>query len=242
MTPNGRAQTGWRLALGGLALALATNGCSALIAHSGVSSVSEIDRPQTRAEVRDAFGEADETGTCPDGRPVERRAIRRNLPDYPCSFDLRARQLCYHPGFLLVEPLMFPVAVAASYRAKLHYTFVYDADDRVLWRYDRAVSPVERFDVAVDQLPDALSRRLTDGGCPSWEACLTSYAEEVRRRAACVEFSLYPEQEAMLHDLIMVAAYVDAGRLSKDIALARIERCASVKSYMSSCVPPTPGE
>jgi hypothetical protein len=56
MTPTRRARIRCRVTLGGLALA-------------------KVLRRETRAEVREALGVAEETGTCPDGRLVERRAI-----------------------------------------------------------------------------------------------------------------------------------------------------------------------
>ena len=128
--------------------------------------------------------------------------------------------------------------MARSERAKLHYTFVYDAEDRVLCRYDEAAVPLKRFALAISPLADALSRRLKANGCPSWATCLTGYAEEVRRHAACVERLLFPEQEATLRELITLAAYPEAGRLPKEFALMRIEQCARLKPDMSSCAPP----
>ncbi len=66
------------------ALGVATTGRSMLIAQSGISGVGEVYKPATRAEVRARFGEADETGTCPDGRGMERRSIRRQVK-WRCS-------------------------------------------------------------------------------------------------------------------------------------------------------------
>jgi hypothetical protein len=109
MRPNRGARIGRLLALGGFALVSATNGCSQLIAHSDVSSASEIYKPQTRVEVREAFGGADETGACPDGRPMERQSIRQKAP-YGCTSALRGRP-CLNPYLLFVEPLVFYLAV-----------------------------------------------------------------------------------------------------------------------------------
>ncbi len=74
----------WLWALCGAALGVATSGCSMLIAQSGVSGVGEVYKPAMRAEVRARFGEADEAGTCPDGRGMERRSIRRQVK-WRCS-------------------------------------------------------------------------------------------------------------------------------------------------------------
>lgn len=160
MSAHGGERNRWRVAPGGLALAVVTSGCSALIAHSGVRSVEEISKPETRVEVRAAFGEADKVRTSPEGRTVA----------------------------------------------------------------------------------DALSRRLKDDGCPSWERYLTVYAEEVRRRPACVDYALTSKQEAMLRQSRTLAADADAGRFPRDDALARIQWCAPLKPDRHSCVPPPSGE
>ncbi|MCK7478028.1 MAG: hypothetical protein M0C28_11800 [Candidatus Moduliflexus flocculans] len=113
----------------------------------------------------------------------------------------------------LADAFVIPVIAHRSEQAKLHYVFVYGADDRVLCRYDVAAAPLERFAVAIDPLADALSRQLKDDGCPSWERCLTVYTEEVRRRSVCVDYTLTSKQEAMLRQLRTLAADADAGRL-----------------------------
>jgi hypothetical protein len=100
----------------------------------------------------------------------------------------------------------------------------------------------ERFAAAVGSLTEALSRELKDDACPSWETCLAGYAEEVRRLAAGIDCPLSPNKEAILRDLIAVAASADAGRLSNEVALARIAQCAPVQFYMPWCVPPAPRE
>lgn len=249
MKANAGERNGWRVALGGLILAVGTSGCSALIAHSGVRSVEEISKPETRAEVRAAFGEADEVRTSPEGRTVERRKIRRRVP-WVCEGAAGATRggRCEALGWAyvytlgLADAFVIPVIAHRSEQAKLHYVFVYGADDRVLCRYDVAAAPLERFAVAIDPLADALSRQLKDDGCPSWERCLTVYAEEVRRRSVCVDYTLTSKQEAMLRQLRTVAADADAGRLPRNDALARIQWCAPLKPDMHSCVPPPSGE
>lgn len=249
MTPTETRQKRWLLALGGLALVVTTSCASVMVARSGVANVGEIYAPETRAEVRAAFGEADETRTRPDGFIVEERTIRQEVPEVCGGNAINSdRPRCIALGaayfFLLGLPELgvLPTTVARSERAKLHYTFVYDAEDRVLCRYGGPASLHERFAVAIAPVTEALSQRLAAEGCPSWETCVTGYAEEARRRAACVEYPLSPTEEATLRELITVAAYADAGRLSKDVARMRIAQCAPLKPNRPSCVPPPPGE
>jgi hypothetical protein len=85
--------------LGGLALVVAATDCSAPIAHSGVSSVEELDNPETRAEVREAFGEAYETGPCPDRRTLEESGCA--WPDL-CYFVF-ATVIRHRVGLLVTE-------------------------------------------------------------------------------------------------------------------------------------------
>ena len=228
MKPTGGRQGRWLLALSGLALVVATSGCSYAIATSGVSSVGEIFIPQTRAEVRAAFGEADETGTCPDGRLLERRSIRQQVRC--CCTDPNSREcgemVVWELGtFGFIEVLAVPLVAIDSELSKLHYAFVYGADDRVLYRYNVTSVPSTRFGEAVSPLIDSLFLQLEAGRCPSWEACLSAFAAEVRHRAACVDYPLTLQDEATLHLMQALAVDVDGGRLAPDDTLAELQRC-----------------
>src|SRR5512144_3163255 len=135
MEPTRRQQTRWWVLFGGAVLALATNGCSSLIASGGVSGANEIYKPETRA----AFGAADETGTCPNGRVVEHRWIRQQIPwgcTNPKDVNCRQMVMAYLQTFGLIALFVIPVVAVESEQAKLHYAFVYGEDDRVLYRYD----------------------------------------------------------------------------------------------------------
>jgi hypothetical protein len=242
MNPSEGRWRRWLVALCGAALAVATSGCSWLIAHSSVSSAGEIYKPETRAEVRAEFGEADETGTCPDGRPVELRWIRMRVPSvYEGAKDwLPPGKVLLSPGgvFLvgLAEVVATPVQAYRSEQAKHHYVFVYGADDRVVYRYHLAAAPPQRFGEVVNWLAYPLSKQLDEGGCPSWEACLSAFAAEVRHLGACVGYPLTPEDEETLHLLQALAADVDAGRLAPDETLAELKWC--LRSTPLSCLRP----
>ena len=242
MKPTGGRQGRWLLALGAITLAAAVSGCSALIAASGVSSQDEIYKPETRAEVREAFGEPDETGTCPDGRPVERRWIRQEVPEVwgdvlagaGRSTDIRdpILLLVYSP---VIELVAIPIQAYRSEQAKLHYAFVYGADDRVLYRYDVTAAPPERMVSAVHPLTVALYDQLEERGCPSWVGCVSAYAAEAQQQAACVGYTLTPEEAETLQLLEALAAEVDAGRLTPDDTLAELHWCLGSAPLSWSC-------
>jgi hypothetical protein len=227
MKPTTGGRNRWLVAVGGLALGLATSGCSSLIAQSsGVSSMSEALKLETRAEVRAFLGEAEETGTCPDGRTVERRAIRQQtkwvlsgLKD-EAGQDPRAYVL-----FPPAEVVALPIQAYRSEQAKFQYAWVYGADDRVLYRYNVAAAPADRFREAVRPVAAAVYLQLRKGECPSWERRLSAYAAEARQRAACVAYPLTPVDEATFHRVQTLAADADAGRIPPDEALAGIEAC-----------------
>ena len=242
VNPTRGGRNRWLLALSGVALVLATNGCSQVIAHSGVSSVSEIYKPQTRAEVHEAFGAADETGTCPDGRPVERRAIRQKDRSR-CLADWHSGFMCvtHSPYLVLLEPLAFPVIAVRSERNKLHYAFVYGADDRVAYRYDLADEPFARFWQTVPPLPsfwsgDSVSGQVEQASGASWAGRFSAFAEEVRHRAACVDYPLTSQDEETLQLMQVLAVEVDAGRLAPDDTLVEFEWCLSAAPF--SCLRP----
>ena len=242
MKPTRGTQTRWLLALGGVALVVATSGCSALIAHSGVSSASEIYKPETRAEVRAAFGEADETGTCPDGRPMERRSIPHKIPWFCRGTQcVPLRNLVELSLSVAVDTILFPLAAYQSERAKLHYAFVYGADDRVLYRYDVTAAPLTRFWQTFPSLTsfwfgDSPTGQVEKGGRATWEACVSAFAAEVRQRAACVDYPLTPQDEETLRLMQALAAEVDAGHLAPDDTLAEFEWC--LRSTPFSCLRP----
>jgi hypothetical protein len=217
------------VALGGLATALATSSCSALIANSGVSSVREIYKPETRAEVRAAFGEADETYTSVEGRTVEHRTIRRRVP-WVCQAPGPASACPMLGDFYiwtlgLADVFVIPVIATRSERAKLRYAFVYGADERVLCRYNVNAWPLQQFEEAVRPLTDSLFGQLDERGCPSWEACLSIFGVEVGKHAACLSYPLTPTEQETLRLVQALAADVDAGRLAPDETLAEIKRC-----------------
>jgi hypothetical protein len=148
MKPTTGGRNRWLQPLGAAVLAVTTSGCSGLIAHSGIANVAEIDKPETRAEVRAAFGGADETGICPDGRIVELRSIRQQV-QWVCAGQLGsppggrcdALGRAYIGTLGLADVFVIPFIAYRSEKAKLHYVFVYGADGRVLSRYPAYVLP-----------------------------------------------------------------------------------------------------
>lgn len=247
MNANLGVRRRWLWTVCGAALGVAASGCSMLIAQSGVSGVAELYKPETRAEVRERFGEADETGTCPDGRGMERRSIWQRVTwicKQPSGFaaetGCEGLREAYYWSLGLADVLAIPFQLYRSEQAKLHYAFVYGDDDRVLYRYDVTASPPGRFREAVGPLVYSVARQLEEGGCPGWGMCLSAYAEEARRRAACVGYALTPEDEGTFQRVHAIAADVDAGRIPKDDALAEIEACVGLRGPLVSCVPPAP--
>jgi hypothetical protein len=205
-----------------------TWGCSSMIANMGVSGRYELTSPQTRAEVRDLFGHADETGTCPDGRVVERFWIRQKIVWLDgCAPDFRGTRCellkdAYQGSYGLVEIFALPVNLYRSERAKLHYAFVYDKEDRVLYSYDLKTSPQRRFDDVMVPFSRAMYAQLTGGECNAWTRCLAEYAQEVRQRAACVGYALAPEEEQKLERMVAIGEAVDAGRIPHQEGMANI--------------------
>jgi hypothetical protein len=227
-------QRGWLLTFGAITLAAAVSGCSMLIAKSGISSVGEIDKPQTRAEVREAFGEPDETDTCPDGRIVERRTIRQQA-SWVCQGSSGCGE-AYLRTVGLFDVFVVPVQLYRMEQAKLHYAWVYGSDERVLYLYNVTSVPSTRFGEAVSPLTVALYGQLEERGCPSWVGCVSAFAAEVRQRAACVGYTLSPEEAETLQWLQALAAEVDAGLLAPDDTLAELQWCLG--STPLSCLRP----
>jgi len=216
-----------------------TCGCTSLIASSGVSDRGELSNPKTRAEVREQFGKPDETRTCPDGRVVESRWIRQQVkkiadPSYRPKVDNEYSdaflQGAWEGAFLgmylgslgLVDIIFVPVMAYRSEKAKLHYAFVYDEAGEVLYLYDLAASPTVQFDEAMRPLVLLLPWQLKGGECESWTACLTDYAQEARRRATCLGYTLCADEEQAFERMFAVGEGVDSGRISREDGLDEI--------------------
>jgi len=223
------------LAVLAVLVAFSTSGCSVLIARSGVPSSGALYYYKTRAEVWDQFGKPDDTSTCPDGRAVESRWIRQQIqvfdpPSGPAEELGQAMlQGAYQGSYGLVDILVWPVTMYRSEKAKLHYAFVYDEADRVLYVYDLTASPPMQFSEATGALVWLLSLRLEDGKCDSWTACLTDYVQEARRRATCLGYTLGADEEQAFERMFAIGEEVDSGSISREDGLAEIKEVLDLR-------------
>jgi hypothetical protein len=215
-----------------------TCGCSALIARSGVSDRGALSNPKTCAEVRDQFGKPDETRTCADGRIVESRWIRQqievfDLPplswqSYAEAFGYGALEGAYIGSFGLVDMFVWPFTLYKSEKAKLHYAFVYDEADQLLYVYDLAASPPVQYDEATRFLRGLLDSQLEAENCDTWTACVTDYVQEVRRRAGCLGYTLGNDEEQVFERMFAIGDGVDSGRIPREDGLAEMRKALHV--------------
>jgi hypothetical protein len=100
-------------------LACSLEGCSIVMSQTGISSVGEL-YSATRKEAREKFGTPDEIKTCPDGLTVECFWIRVKLSsEWIRTLGFNVQSLG------LLEIVLFPMAIYASEKEKLHYAFVW---------------------------------------------------------------------------------------------------------------------
>ncbi len=218
-----------------LAFAFASWGCSKLIADKGVVR-GALNDLQTRAQVRNLLGPADEVSACPDGRAMERFWIRQKIEWWGnCKSNFAAELGCsalggaYAGTFGLVDIFVLPVTLIRSERAKLHYAFVYDKTDQVLYRFDVAAPALKRFRDVIAPLSEALYGQLKEVKCNNWTACLTEYAREARQRAACVEYTLNREDEERLENIVSLGEAVDAHRVSSEEGIETFSLLTGIK-------------
>jgi hypothetical protein len=193
-------------------------GCSGWVANRGILP-STVHNPEMRAEVRNLFGPPYKTDSCPDGRVLERYWIRTKIELFECNsfaaaMGCAAIEGAYQGSFGLFDVFVLPVTLVRSERAKLHYAFVYDKTDRVLYRFDLKAPSAKRFSDVTAPLSETLYGQLKDSKCDSWTTCFTEYTGEIRRRAACVEYTLSTEDETRLTDILALGEAVDAQRVS----------------------------
>jgi hypothetical protein len=192
-----------------------TSGCSAFIASRGVADRRALYKLETRTQVRQVLGVPDETGSCPDGRLLERYSARQQVakPRWMGS------TVDYLRGFPFTDVALLPWVVYQSERSKLYYAFVYDATDRLLYRYDLTVPASEQFSQVLPSARDALWERLASGPYSSWRTAVEEYAEEMRRRAACLPYTVPPTEETAVMRLRAIGEAVDAGWVGQEEAL-----------------------
>jgi hypothetical protein len=64
---------------------------------------------------------------------------------------------------------------------KLHYSFVYDENGRILYLYDLQQPQAKQFIEALLPLEWELYRQLKWGKCETWSTCITNYIKEARQ-------------------------------------------------------------
>jgi hypothetical protein len=213
-----------------------TCGCSYFIAHSGVSGRGELSNPKTRAEVNDQFGKPDDTRTCPDGRVVEGRWIRQKLKTVSASpptstgdavLQGMGQGLAMSAVLLDIYLADIPGTVVMAYlseKTKLHYAFVYNEADQVLYLYDLAVSVPVQFEETTRSLRSLLTSQLENEKCASWTATLTDYAQETRQRAACIGHTFSVDEEQTFERMFAIGEGVDSGKIQREDGLAQIRQ------------------
>jgi hypothetical protein len=121
-----------------------------------------------------------------------------------------------------------PVVAYKSEKAKLHYAFVYDEEDRVLYLCDLAAPTSKQFEEATRFLDGLFYSQLEAQNCDTWTECVTDYVQEVRRRAACLGYTLRADQEKAFERMFTIGEGVDSGRIPREDGLAEIKEALYV--------------
>ena len=125
---------------------------------------------------------------------------------------------------------ILPVTLYRSEKAKLHYAFVYDEADQVLYLYDLSASPPVQFEETTRSLRSLLTSQLENEKCVSWTATLTDYVQEVRRRAACIGYTFSIDEEQAFERMFAIGEKVDSGRISHEDGLVEIREPLGLRS------------
>jgi hypothetical protein len=140
-----------------LAMFVVLPGCSGMIANSGIYSgkygVGGIPDGLSRKEVQERFGSPGSVGTTSLGRQVEIHHLRQKFKSLTQRFGETLGGALLREGFpvgaivgfVLVESVSFPMALAESGKNKLEVAFVYGPDDRVLYLYEPKAEPSWRY-------------------------------------------------------------------------------------------------
>lgn len=199
----------WLIAICGVALLLTGTGCAVFIEAFGASKPDNLAAGSTRQEIRKLLGKPKASEARDGGIRVETYRIweKKGYPHIGKSpaWSAQVGTLFDLIGFTLEATIM-----PESYELAL----VYGPDDHLLYFYVVNDLPEARFETARFPL-SSLWTQLENDECPSWSACLTSYIDELRKRAAFVGYTLLPEEEREFQRLLEIARDVDEGRITK---------------------------
>jgi hypothetical protein len=241
MNPTKGRQRRWLLALGGAALAVATSGCSVLIHHAYQTAGhdwTEIAALQTREEVHEKLGKPADAFTCPDGTSLDSYHLREKMEPCPTLECQPSRAARTYAGIILYDVVTLgfmeaiftsAMIIAGESRDKLHVGFVYDAEGRVLSRYDAA--PGDLAGLVLHPLTEEVVRVRWDA-CAGSQSCLADEVAAMRRRATCTGYILTPEEAQQVEWVERIAAEVDAGRLTREAGQDTLNAC-----YLSASGP-----
>jgi hypothetical protein len=209
-------------------LALSSSGCSILIGGTGIESPGSLYylgyASKTQADIRDQFGEADETSTCPGGQVVESRWIRTKVSDPSLA-------ILHWYTYGLAEIFLFPTMIFQSEKQKIHFAFVYDEAGRLLYVYDLKVSPPDQFNMAMWQLAEELYKQLKLKECGTWSVCINDYVKEARQRANCIGYPLGAKEEREFEDLLTIGEWVDSGQVLYEEGLNNIRETTTHQRF-----------
>jgi len=201
-------------------------------------ALEDVTALQTRGEVQEKLGKPMEAFPCLDGVvvnsyqlpakmepcvvlgvPKELENMERGNPCTPAYNADKAILTVFSDvyTFGIAELFYTPMTIwrirkAEEARGTLHVGFVYDADGRVLDRYDAA--PGDREGLVLGPLTQQVRSASDTPRCSSMGDCVGRGIAETRRLATCLGHTLTPEAAQRVTWVERIAAEVDAGRLT----------------------------
>lgn len=247
-----RSMSAWRrwLFLGLLLLIFPLAGCSVLIANTYMATAShdgyewdELVVPQTQQAVQAALGAPTQTFVCSDGGRLDIYRVPRKIDACihsastghgdPCSVANRiyggmmvSLLDVYTLGIL--ELILTPYTLHQIHekernRGEWHVGIVYDADGRVLDRYDAA--PGDQEGLVLGPLTQQLTFASDPPRCPSWRDCVGRGVADMRRAATCLDYTLTPAAAQRVEWVERIAEEVDGRRLTLEAGLDALYWC-----------------
>jgi hypothetical protein len=226
---------------------LIANTYMATASHDGYEW-DEFVVPQTQQEVHAALGKPTETFGCSDGGRLDLYRLPRKgdvclawavvhstkAPDRDfCSVGWRVYRGVL-VGLADVLSLGFWEFVATPRmlsrihekekdRGEWHVAFVYDPEDRILYRYDAA--PGDQEGLVLGPLTQQLTFASDPPRCSSWRDCVGRGVAEMRRAATCLDYTLTPAAAQRVEWVERIAEEVDGRRLTLEAGLDALYWC-----------------
>jgi hypothetical protein len=191
------------------------------MATSAPSRLDDITPAFSKLDIQKRFGAPAASGKTILGRETETYRLHLTGSSMHKRDAVKFLVLCGLPtswpicaGYLAVDTVLFPFVYKENEDRKVPIVFVYAPEDRFLYSFNEAMTPVQRYWQAVASLKHPFDDAV-ENTCPQLTPCMAAFIEEANRRASEVGHEISSEEQQELHRELELASQVDGFEITK---------------------------